>query len=354
MNKAERKILILQMIEQAAGHLLETRELAERFGVSEMTVRRDLQKLSQDGLLRRQHGGAMPAPRRRDLRHTVARGAIGILRISRTGKYSEPFFNAFLEGTDRKLQELGYHIAYINTQVEVNTAEQVQELLQSHPVGGMILVGPPLSGESLDYLKANMRVLVGTVHSMGVQYDTITFDGYYGIQQMVDHLVRLGHRRLGFITGQRDFRWQGFVDAVAAHGLPTDESLRVSVSFGIEGWTRALGHIGAEQLMKLSSPPDAIVCASDLIAIGAMQWLHQHQIRVPDDIAVTGFDDITESNFTIPPLTTVHVHKQYMGELAAERIVKRIEDEDEIPLFIQTPTYLVVRESCGSKSAKRR
>jgi DNA-binding LacI/PurR family transcriptional regulator len=353
MNKAERKTLILKMIEQAAGHLLKTRELAKRFGVSEMTVRRDLHELSKDGLLRRQHGGTMPATHSRDLLRTVARGEIGILLVSRIGKYSDPFFNAFLEGTDRKLQALGYRIAYINTQVEVNTAEQVRDLLQSHPVSGMILVGPPLGDESLDFLKANMRTLVGTVQSIGAQYDTITFDGYEGIRQMADHLVGLGHRRLGFITGHRDFRWQGFVDAVAAHGLPADDSLCVCVPFGIEGWTRTLGQIGVEELMKLSDPPDAIICASDLIALGAIQWLHLHNFRVPEDVAVTGFDDITESTFAIPPLTTVHVHKQHMGELAAERIVKRIEDEDEIPLFIQTPTHLVIRQSCGSEAPKR-
>ena len=101
--------------------------------------------------------------------------------------------------------------------------------------------------------------------------------------------------------------------------------------------------------MELAEPPDAIVCASDRIAIGAIQWLHQHGFHVPDDIAVTGFDNIAESTFTAPALTTVHVHKQLMGELAAERVVKRIENEQEIPLFIQTPTRLVIRESCGSK-----
>jgi DNA-binding LacI/PurR family transcriptional regulator len=69
---------------------------------------------------------------------------------------------------------------------------------------------------------------------------------------------------------------------------------------------------------------------------------------VPDDIAITGFDNIADSAFTAPSLTTVHVHKQLMGELAAERVVKRIENEDEIPLLIQTPTHLVIRQSCGS------
>ena len=166
---------------------------------------------------------------------------------------------------------------------------------------------------------------------------------------MVDHLVTCGYRRLGFITGHHDFRRKAFLDGVKAHALPSDAELCVTIPFGDDGWTQKLGRIGAEQLMNLPNPPEAIVCASDLIAIGAIQWLHQNNFRVPNDVAVTGFDDITESAFTVPALTTVHVHKQLIGELAAERVVKRIENEQGIALVIQTPTHLVIRQSCGTK-----
>jgi DNA-binding LacI/PurR family transcriptional regulator len=346
MNKAERQRKILQLIEQSNGQqMLGTHELASLFSVSEMTVRRDLQELSLDGLVRRQHGGASPPrpvldPQRRE---------IGIVLESKKAKYSDPFFNAVLEGADHKLQELGYRIAYINTGAQVLTAAQARDLLRATAVSGMIVVGPPLATESIDYLKANLRALVGIVEPLTSEHDAITFDGYSGIRKMVDHLVQLRHRRLGFITGKFDFRQQGFLDAVKAHGLPSEEVLRIIVPFGIDGWTPDLGYVGAQQLMELAEPPDAIVCASDRIAIGAIQWLHQHNFRVPDDIAITGFDNIADSAFTAPSLTTVHVHKQLMGELAAERVVKRIENEDEIPLLIQTPTHLVIRQSCGSR-----
>ncbi len=345
MNKEERQNRILELIEKSNGQeLLGTRELAEHFGVSEMTVRRDLQELSQEGLLHRQHGGASPARQP----HQPDRNEIGILLVSRTGKYSDPFFNAVLEGADRKLRELGYRVAYINTREEVSTSAQVRTLLLSRAVKGIILVGPPLGAESLSYLKANMRALVGTIDSIGKDYENVTFDGYTGIQLMVDHLVKLGRRRLGFIAGHYDFRQQGFIDSLAEHRLPSDDSLCVTVQFGIEGWTRELGHAGAQQLMSLPNPPDAIVCASDLIAIGAIQWLRQHNFRVPDDIAVTGFDNVSESTFIVPSLTTVHVHKQLLGELAAERVVRQIENENETPLFIRTPVQLVIRQSCGA------
>jgi DNA-binding LacI/PurR family transcriptional regulator len=346
MNKAERQNYIVQLIGRSDGQQkVATRELAEYFGVSEMTVRRDLEALSHDGLLRRQHGGAtlirQPS--------ALTRKEIGIILVSRTGKYSDPFFNAILEGADRKLQELGYRIAYINTQTQINTAEQARELLQSYPVDGIILVGF-VGADSVEYLRANVRAIIQTTEPISPDLDTVCFDGYGGIQQMVSHLVRRGCRRLGFITGAYDLRQKGFLDAIRVHGLPADDNLCVTVPYGLDGWTPDLGHVGAQKLMALAEPPDAIVCASDRIAIGAIQWLHQHSFHVPGDVAVTGFDNIAESAFTAPSLTTVHVHKQLMGELAAERAVKRIENEDEIPLLIQTPTSLVIRQSCGSES----
>ncbi len=206
-----------------------------------------------------------------------------------------------------------------------------------------------MSTEPEQYLKAHIRALVSIAGSIGVGFDTVTFDGYNGIRRMVDHLVARGYRRLGFITGHYNSRQQGYLDGVAAHKLPDDPALCVTVPAGIDGWTPRLGHVGAQQLLELPNPPDAILCASDLVAIGALQWLHEHKIRVPEDIAVTGFDNITKSAFTAPSLTTVHVHKQAIGALAAERVVKRIESESEIPLFIQTPTELVIRRSSGNE-----
>jgi LacI family transcriptional regulator len=346
MNKLERQHHIIQLIEHSIEQkLLETRELAEQFGVSEMTVRRDFQELSHKGLVRRQHGGVSHSITPRKLE----RKEIGILLAFSTGKYSDPFFNAVLEGVDRKLQELGCRIAYIKPHSEINTVAQTRDLLESNKASGIICLGPLPKAESIGYLKANVRALVATTESLGPDYDTVTFDGYHGIRYMVDHLVKCGYRTLGFITGHHDFRRKAFLDGVKAHGLPSDAALCIIAPFGEDGWTPKLGQIGAEQLMNLPKPPDAIVCASDLIAIGAIQWLHQHNLHVPDDVAVTGFDNITESAFTVPALTTVNVYKQLIGELTVERVVKRIENEDDIALVIQTPTSLVIRQSCGSK-----
>lgn len=342
MKKKERQQLITQMIAQS-GETLETHALAERLGVSDMTIRRDLSELADAGRLRRQHGGAAPT------RQAAIDGpkAIGVWLVSRSGKYSDPFFNEVLEGADRRLSELGYRIAYVNTHSEIKTAAEARDMLHASTISGVLLVGPRLGDASIEYLKENVRALVATIAPIGPAYDAITFDGFNGMRDMVAHLAQRGYKRLGFITGQADARLQGFLAGLKAHGLPHEQQLRVVVPFSVDGWTQALGRQGAEWLMSRSEPPDAIVCASDLIAIGALQWLQQHSFPVPEAVAVTGFDDIPESAFTVPALTTVHVHKRLIGALAAERIVKRIENADEIPLHIQTPTSLVVRRSCG-------
>jgi DNA-binding LacI/PurR family transcriptional regulator len=346
MNKDERRQRILQIMTQPGGKkLVGTRELAAQFGVSEMTVRRDLQELAQSGMLRRQHGGAAPLHTPREL----SRKEIGILLESQAAKYSDPFFNAVLEGADRRLQHLGYRIAYISTGGQDITAAQARDLLRSVSVSGIVVIGRVLSMENVDFFKANVRALVGIIEPLGDGFDTVTCDHYTGIRQMVDHLAGLGHRRIGFITAHYDDRERAFRDGITANEFAAEPELCVHVPAGIEGWTPRLGHAGAQQLMQLRHPPDAIICASDWIAVGVIQWLHQHGFRVPDDVAVTGFDGIPESAFTVPSLTTVHVHKELMGELAAERVVRRIENPNEIPLFIQTPTHVIIRNSCGTK-----
>jgi LacI family transcriptional regulator len=347
MNKQERHNLVLNVLEQdGANRVVSTRELAERLAVSEMTIRRDLHELAQGGLIQRLHGGAT-LPRRTNM-SPGQRGQIGILLTFGKGKYADPFFNEVLQGADRKLEEMGYRTAYIFSFADIYTKEQARDLLHNYPVDGIILIGAHYS-RSVEYLKENVKVLVSTNYSLGSDHDAVLLDGNTGIRTLVTHLAKLGRKRLGFITGYSDTREEGFIKGIRANDLPDDAELRVRlVQSSFESWTPELGQRGAAILMQQKNPPDAIVCASDRIAIGAMQWLHQNGFQVPEDVAITGFDNISGSEFTIPPLTTVHVHKELIGALAVERAIRRIENPNEIPLQIVTPTSVIIRQSCGA------
>ena len=346
MNKSRRQRLILERVQAAMPHeLLSTGELATHFAVSEATIRRDLRALASAGLIQRQYGGAQLT--QASVRSKV--GQVGIILSTRIDKYRDPFYNMMLEGVDKVLEQNGYQIAYIKILHEIDTSAKARHLLESFTIDGLILLGTDLS-DRIGYLREHFSPVVPIVTTddkYDIEDDAVLFDGAKGMRQLVGHLVSLGHRRLGFVSGNVDNRYEGFCQGLAAHSLPKDDGLHQILKPGPSGWTPDIGERGARILMAKEPKPDAIVCASDRLAIGAMGWLQRNGFRVPEDIAVTGFDNIPDAEFVFSPLTTVDVQKGLMGELAAERLVRRIKKPDDRYLKIITPISLIVRQSCG-------
>lgn len=348
MNKSSRQRLILERVQAAApNELLSTKDLAAQFDVSEATIRRDFRALAEAGLIQRQYGGAQltQAPARSIV------GQVGVILSSRIDKFRDPFYNMMLEGVDRVLERRGYQIAYVKILHEIDSAAKARRLLASFTIDGLILLGTDLS-DRIRYLREHFSPvlpIVTTDDKHDIEDDVILFDGAKGMRELVGHLASLGHRRLGFVSGNVDNRYDGFCQGLESFDLPKDDGLSQILEPGPSGWTPDLGERGARKLMAKEPRPDAIVCASDRLAMGAMGWLQRNGFRVPEDIAVTGFDNIPDAEFTFSPLTTVNVHKGLMGELAAERLVRRIEKPDNRYLKIITPVSLVVRQSCGAR-----
>ncbi len=349
MRKTERQRLILQRVQQAApAALLSTSDLARHFAVSETTIRRDFQDLAGAGLIQRQYGGAHS----RQPAQSVKTGPVGILLVSRIDKYRDPFYNIVLEGAESALEAGGYQVAFVKTLHEISTLEQAKRLLSDFNLRGLILLGYA-EAASIRYLRENLSPIVTVADNLDLDDELVLFDGERGMRLLIAHLARLGHRRLAYISGYADLRYSGFCSALAENNLPHVPALHQILAPGPSGWTPDLGERGARLLRQSGAPIDAIVCASDRLAIGAMAWLQRHGCQVPGDIAVTGFDDIPDSQFTFPRLTTVHVHKTRLGQLAAQRLIQRIENPSDIPLKIITPASLVVRQSCGAPHKRR-
>lgn len=348
MNKQARHSHILARIgADPAESALSTRDLADEFGVSEITMRRDLQELAAAGLIQRRHGGVIkPQTAPATLRN------VGIIVVSYRGKFSNPFFNELLEGADSELETRGYRSAFVKTFVDVSTPAQVQELGRLYAVDGLLVIGG-FDHAKYQLWKTLTPNIVTVPTTVSPELDVVAIDSHYGMRMMVKHLAELGHTRIGFIMGHEhtdrvDMRLPGYRAGIADHGFAHDPTIVYEAIHSLERLPTKIGQSGAQKLMGLAHPPDAIMCSSDLIALSAMQWLQSQGYRVPEDVAVTGFDNIIDSSIAYPPLTTIHVHKRLLGRLAAEQLQRRIEHPDDPPLRIVTPTSLVIRRSCGA------
>jgi len=177
-----------------------------------------------------------------------------------------------------------------------------------------------------------------------VNWDHVGGDNQGGARQAVEHLIDLGHRRIGFIQGPADTptserRLAGFQQALELAGLVIDERLLMVVDY-----TREAGRQGMAALLEAEPPPTAVFCANDVIALGALEAAKECGCDVPGDVSIVGFDDIDEAVHTSPPLTTIRQPPRRLGKAAAEMLMERIEGRDE-PRRIFYDSSLIVRES---------
>jgi LacI family transcriptional regulator len=188
-------------------------------------------------------------------------------------------------------------------------------------------------------------------HDPGPAAPVINTANEEGARRAVEHLIDLGHRRIGIITGEQDIasarqRLQGYRSALHAAGLPADDRLVAEANFLVEGGARATDH-----LLDLEDPPTAIFASSDTEAFGAMLTISQRGLSIPGDVSLVGFDDIPEASYVTPALTTVRQPMHEMGRLAAETLADTMANPDQPPPAIELPTELVIRASTAPISA---
>jgi DNA-binding LacI/PurR family transcriptional regulator len=241
-------------------------------------------------------------------------------------------------------------LAYSHNDPEIEI--QQANLLLEHQVDGIICVVGyrSLSGTGRWLADAGRdRVPCVVVDSTipGVSVDTVIGDDRRGAHAAVMHLVGLGHKRIAHLSaGKRGApaceRREGYRQALTAAGLAIDPKLIVGNSFEPADATD-----GTNELLDLSGPPSAIFAADDSMAAAAIEVIRRRGLRVPEDMAVVGFNDITLAQFL--RLTTVRLCAQERGRLAIDRLFQRLQDPQLPRQRMVVPTELVVRKSCGSR-----
>lgn len=232
-------------------------------------------------------------------------------------------------GIERQAHELGYSLQLsLLPEPDESEAERILEPLLAHRVEGIIWAVPEMGNNHLWLDTARLgqlppMVFLTTSSRPGIAITSV--DNLSGGRQAVAHLVEQGCRRIGMITGplewwearQRRLGWQAALDAA---GLPSDDTLVVR-----SDWSASGGECAMQQLLDQQPDLDAVFASSDQIALGALGVIHRSGRRVPEDIAITGFDDTPESAFYWPPLTTVRQHLAQVGRLAVGSLHDMIE-----------------------------
>jgi len=265
---------------------------------------------------------------------------------------SSPFAAPIVRGIQDELKPANYSIIVANSDWDpVVEAESVRAFI-ARPVDGIIFVDtwlhsanePPLPSEK-PYVFVNR--LFGAA-----DYNCIGPDDRYGARLATEHLAQLGHRRIAFVNGPKGWeasvnRLAGYRDALAAYGLPFDPSL---VRWGT--WEVRDGYRAAREFMTLTDPPTAIFAGNDFMAIGAIYALQDAGLRVPEDVAVVGYDDREVASLVRPALTTVTMPCYEMGQAAARLLLSWLGYQEKPVTAKQIRGRLIVRESCGAEEVK--
>ncbi len=267
------------------------------------------------------------------------------------------WYSLFQELEDPYYQSIRIGIEHYCTkkQIEVirafrsdsNYAEKLKK------VDGLICIGKFNDAEIALFSSITPYVIFVDMKTKKIHCNTIVLDFQEAVIDILDYLTSLGHRHIAYLGGRESLsddtfyleeRRESFIQYCLRHNLCYEPYMKEG-EFSAES-----GYQMTTELIKDGTLPTAIFAASDPIAIGTMRALYEHGYRIPEDVSVVGFDDISIASFSNPPLTTVHTPTEFMGEYAAHYITLLNQDTEmkyHTPIRLTLPCSLVIRDSCG-------
>ncbi len=287
--------------------------------------------------------GYVPNPVARSL-VTQETGGIGVLVPSAGGE----FFSTFFNGVDDMAQQEGYYIMISLSHYRED--EMTAAVRRMHRrVDGLLVMAPEASHVSVADLVSGQTPVVFVNTDIGAEHiPNINFDNFTGGYLATQHLIERGHQRIAMITGPAQAldareRHRGFRKALEEAGLAPDPTLEIPGNF-----TQVGGFDAAQVLLNITPRPTAIFTANDMTAFGAMSALQKAGVRIPEDIAIVGFDDVSSARYITPSLTTIRVPIYELGRLGVQRVLDVVHGRQPTPaLHTLLPVELIVRASSG-------
>lgn len=330
-----------------------SRALAGKEGVSDTTRERVIQMATQLGYFA-QKNAYMKTVHAEQLPKVSKQHRQSVLVLMPNIRFQTReslYWGRILDGISARLEADGYGMVIVSEQ----SVDHFAHFLNPNGILGMIGVGEISTSLLLEVHRLGLPLVLVDHEDPLIPSDTLFANNFESVYRLTRHLIGIGHRRLAFIgsTGySRSFydRYLGFRSALEAEGMGDGlGSSHNAALLSVDG----LQHEEAVEPVKRwledrkreERLPTALVCANDMIAIGAVQAVQSLGLRVPDEISVSGFDNIEDAARLTPPLTTVNVPKEALGKRAVERLLKRVEEKDEPTEKIMLACELLYRGS---------
>ena len=257
-----------------------------------------------------------------------------------------PFYAEIARGVEDAAYAAEYALLLCNSDENPEKERFYLDVMRSESVDGIVL--PPFNETDaavVEVVKSGMPVVCVDRSLSKVKTDLVEVDNYRGAFEAVAHLIEKGHRSIGLIEGRSEVstsreRRRGYLDALAEAGLVVRKDLMRTGDFRQES-----GRVLAGELLDLKKPPTALFAFNNLMTVGALTAVHQRGLRVPQDVAVLGFDDLPWAESLDPPLTVVRQPAYEVGKQAMELLLKRIMEPTRPPVTMRLLPQLIVRRS---------
>lgn len=258
---------------------------------------------------------------------------------------SNPFYSRIVKGIEDVGHRNGYNVLLCNTDSEPGREKLYLDHLKHRLADGVIFMAPSLSREELTETGKSFPMVQCCEYKEGAKVSHVSIDNSAASQKAVKHLLALGHRRIGLISCDNEYvstihREEGYRKALLDAGIKPEDGLLKDGDYSFKSGFRA-----ASQLLSLADRPTAVFCISDIMAIGAIRAARERGLKVPDDFAVVGFDNINFASMCDPMLTTVSQPKYDLGCTSMELLLKQIRGEMKEPQDLILEFNLVIRES---------
>lgn len=267
------------------------------------------------------------------------------------GITTNPFWSHILHGVESEASRFNIKVTYRSISGLQNTPDLLLTTIYEMKLGGALLVGP--AELETAHLLQSIGIPLVLVDNHVPRFNSVLGSNFEGARTAVNYLISMGHRQIAFIGGPVregtqpasgvytiERRAEGYRMALLDAGLSISCELYESANLSTDG-----GYEACKRMLRSKLPFSAIFCANDEMAIGALKALREADLRVPEDVSLIGFDDISMVEHLVPALTTVRVDKEVLGSVAVKRLLALMSNPDPVSVSSVLEVELVIRDS---------